>query len=358
MAYRSRAGRNRAMEFVSDGSRALLGVEPESLTSGRIAFGSLIHPADRERIGDEIQTAVASRGVFAFQYRLQHASDEWRAVWERGRAVFDDIGKGTVLEGYIADITPLLAAAREHRRAEFQAHHARKLKELNLLAATISHDFNNAVAGILGSAELIKMDLAPDHPGQEFLQQVFVAGERARLLVRQIRNLSLRKSPERSSVRLQPLVEECLRQLRTAIPDRVELSHAIDPGCPPVFADAEQIRQVIMDFCLNAAHALPDAGGHIKLTLESCAGDASAPPGVGVNPHVRLSIWDDGPNLTPAAQGKIFDPVFKEPVHKRGGLDFFLAQDVAAAHEGVITVQSEAHRGTTFCLLLPAQLEG
>lgn len=170
----------------------------ESLTSGRIVFGNLIHPDDRERVGNEIQKAAANQGAYAVEYRLQHAKDHWREVWEQGRAIADAGGKCAILEGYIADITPLMDAARERRRADFQSHHAQKLQEFNLLAAAISHDFNNVVAGILGSAELIKMDLTPEHPGREFLEQIFVSGERARLLIRQVRNLTPAKSPTRN----------------------------------------------------------------------------------------------------------------------------------------------------------------
>lgn len=147
---------------------------------------------------------------------------------------------------------------------------------------------------------------------------------------------------------MQPLIEECLRQLRAAVPVRVEILRALDAGCPAVMADAEQIRQVILDFCFSAARALPDDGGQIKVALENDPAAARA----------RILIWDDGPALDAAAREKIFNPIFKKPAHRRGGLEFFVARDIVFAHEGEITVESEPHRGTTFCISLPARAGG
>jgi PAS domain S-box-containing protein len=116
MAYRCLNDRAWTMEFISDGSRALLGLAPEELTSGRISYKSLIHPNDGERVWEEVQARVAARRGFEVEYRVRHADGTWRCVWEKGQAVTSDSGGLVALEGFVTDITVRKQAELEIER--------------------------------------------------------------------------------------------------------------------------------------------------------------------------------------------------------------------------------------------------
>jgi PAS domain S-box-containing protein len=361
MAYRCRNDREWSMEFVSEGCRELLGVEPEDLTAGRISsFSELIHPEDRERVWDEVQSAIAKQCAFTLEYRVKHAKGQWRSVWEQGRAVLDNQGQVVALEGYITDMTRRVEADRERRILEDQLRRAQKMEAIGTLAGGIAHDFNNVLAAVLGSAELIKMDMPSEHPSREFLDQIFLAGNRAREVVQQILTFSQRRESERNVIALQPVVKECMKLLRSTIPAMVEISCTVDPACAPVLADPTQIHQIIMNLCTNAWQALPEKNGFIRVSLEMCEIDEmvrAGHPDLHPGPAVRLSICDNGSGMSKATLERIFEPFFTtKPVGEGSGLGLSVVHGIVKAHQGVIAVESAPGKGTTFHIYLPPQV--
>ncbi len=229
-----------------------------------------------------------------------------------------------------------------------------KFLALNQLSAGIAHEFNNVIAGILGSAELIAMDLPADHPAHESLRQIFEASNRARDFLQKIRALAQRPPVSRQPVPLQPVIEECLQILRGIIPAKVELESEINPGCPPVNADAAQIHQALLDLCLYCWHGLPERSGHIKVTLENCRLTKNFSPALHSGPHVRLTVRDNSPGLDHRAREKIFDPFHtRKAAAKKIGLELFLVRELVHAHHGEITVESEPGSGLAFHIYLP-----
>ena len=357
MILRCRNDHGRTLEFADDGARALFGVEPQDLVNARASYDDLICPEDRERVRQEMQSAAATHDTFTCEYRVKHADGQPRTVWELGRIVRDSREKIVAWEGFVTDITARAEAARARRDQEIQFLQAKNLKSINMLARGVAHDFNNIVAGILGSAELIKMESAPENPDHEFLEQIFVASERAREMIQQLRNFSQRRPCERVLIPLPPVVEECLQLLRSVIPGQVEITHSIGHKCPAVFADAAQVQQAVMNLGINAWHSLSEHQGRINLRLDQCeiAPDlAAAHPGLRAGPHLRLSIRDNGHGLSKGVMERIFEPfACKKISGKNSGLELFTVQEIAHAHEGAVTVESTLGEGTVFHLYFP-----
>ena len=115
MVYRARNEVGWPMEFVSDGSAALVGYDAEALESGSVSWGSLIHDADAERINSTVQTAIDAGEPFEVSYRVTNSDGERRWMWERGRVV-DTADDGVeLLEGFVTDIT-----ARKERERDLE----------------------------------------------------------------------------------------------------------------------------------------------------------------------------------------------------------------------------------------------
>ncbi|MDW7746524.1 EAL domain-containing protein [Halomonas sp.] len=113
MAYRCLNDRDWTMRIVSQGAHALTGYRADELQDNRVAsYAALIHPADRERVFEEVQAAVSRRDPFRVIYRLHHARDGTRWMWEQGQGVFDAAGELLHLEGFITDITEQHEAQR------------------------------------------------------------------------------------------------------------------------------------------------------------------------------------------------------------------------------------------------------
>lgn len=106
MAYRARGGAARVLVFASDGALDLTGRSSETLTTGGgSALEDLVHADDRERVRTRLESALAERGSFDLEYRLQVGDDDVRWVWERGRVVASDDHGSLDVEGVIVDVT-------------------------------------------------------------------------------------------------------------------------------------------------------------------------------------------------------------------------------------------------------------
>ena len=232
--------------------------------------------------------------------------------------------------------------------------HAEKFSALNQLAAGTAHEFNNVVAGILGSAEILALDLPEAHPARESLANIFTAAAQARDFVNKLRELGQRHAPELKPLRLQNLIEDSLPVLRTIVAGKVQFHAELDPHCAPVLADAPQMQQALIELCLQCWHGLPDRTGEITLALETFPLKKNLGlllPG----DQVRLTIRDNGPGLDKNSLEKIFAPfVLRRSGGKKIGLELFLVRETILSHHGEIAAASAPGAGLAFQLYFPA----
>ncbi|HXF50757.1 MAG TPA: PAS domain S-box protein, partial [Dehalococcoidia bacterium] len=116
MVYRCHNDRDWTMEWVSRGSLPLTGYAPADLVRGRVVYGELIDPEDRDRVWDEVQEALAERRAFQLGYRIETRDGQRKWVWERGRGVYDGSGHLVALEGFVVDVTANRKAEEERAR--------------------------------------------------------------------------------------------------------------------------------------------------------------------------------------------------------------------------------------------------
>ncbi|HEX4348881.1 MAG TPA: ATP-binding protein [Verrucomicrobiae bacterium] len=243
--------------------------------------------------------------------------------------------------------------------AGFRSQQDQKFHALNQLAGSTAHEFNNIIAGILGSAELLAMDLPESHPAREALKQIFEASNHAREFVHKLRVFGQRPPPEFKLIRLQPVIEECLQILRSIIPAKVEVQASISPDCSQVNADSTQIQQAILDLCLYAWQGLADRRGTINITHENCPVVHPSHGASGLlqpGPHLCLTVQDNNsPSLEKSAREHIFHPFRnRRSSGTKGGLELFLVRETIQAHQGEIFLESSPGHGLKFFIYLPA----
>ncbi|MBI5441819.1 MAG: PAS domain S-box protein [Deltaproteobacteria bacterium] len=258
-------------------------------------------------------------------------------------------------------ITHYVAAQRDvsnELRLERQIRQAQKLEALGTLAGGIAHDFNNLLMSILGYAQLALRELPEGSEIREDVERVLSAGERARALVAQILTFARRGDQELQPVRLTPLIKEVLKLLEATLPPTIELRLTGRPASDTVTADPTQIHQVLMNLCTNAAQALGENSGEIKVQLADSLVTAEEPPphpDLGEGLYVRVTVSDTGPGMTAEVLERIFEPFFTTKEAGRGtGLGLSVAHGIVKRYGGAINVESELGRGTTFHLYLPA----
>jgi PAS domain S-box-containing protein len=339
------------IHFQSPSIERVLNVKAEKVTGRNLS--EFIHPEDWLRFSALIRRALAHPdSPVSIECRLRHQDGAWHLFASVGRSIpHGTNGKRVVFNS--RDITV-------GRNLEGQLLQAQKMEAIGTLAGGIAHDFNNVLAGILGSAELVREDLGPSHPSQEYVQSIMTAAHRATELVQQILSFSRRRESEKRVLPLQPVVGECIKLLRSTIPAMVKITHHVESHCPPVLADPTQIHQVIMNICTNAWHALPETGGHIDISLRAVEVNAvlvAQHPQLHPGLHVRLAIADNGHGMDAATRERIFEPFFTtKPASKGSGLGLSVVHGIIKSHRGAILVESEPGKGTAFQIYLPARL--
>jgi PAS domain S-box-containing protein len=345
---------NPHFEQVTGYTRAeVIGVNPRVLQSGKT-------PA---QVYQQLWAAITVGGEWRGELCNRRKNGE--LFWEFA-AISGVRGENGEIEHYIAvkaDITERKRAQAAHEELETQLRQSQKMEAIGTLAGGIAHDFNNIIATILGNAELARQDLSTNPMALECLEEIRKAGARARDLVQQILSFSRRQATERKRTALTPVVEESARLLRATLSTRVNLSVRCARDVPPVFADATQIEQVVINLVTNAMHAMRGGPGRIDIRLDVVLLDAALaddhPELAAMHARrpgrtVRLVVSDDGAGMEAATLSRIFEPFFTtKPVGEGTGLGLSVVHGIVQAHEGAISVESQPSGGSTFTLYFP-----
>jgi PAS domain S-box-containing protein len=256
------------------------------------------------------------------------------------------------------DVTEQKRAEEQQRLLEEQLRQAQKLDALGTLAGGIAHDFNNILGAIISYSELSKMDNPGNLALQANLDEVLRASARAASLVRQILSFSRQQKEQRNALQLAPIIKEALSLLRASLPSTIAIQQQIEVAMPNVLANPTQVHQIVMNLCTNAAHAMAGKQGQINVELRELSVPDSGPkPHVELQPgsYVCMTVQDTGHGMDAATSKRIFEPFFTTKGSGEGtGLGLSVVHGIVKEYGGVVTVDSELGRGTTFTIHLPA----
>ena len=267
--------------------------------------------------------------------------------WTDGRNVRFELG---------IDITQLKRAEEEKRELERQLQQAQKMEAIGALAGGIAHDFNNILGGIIGFAELAKYYVEKGSKAEKKIDQLLSATDRAKNLAKQILTFSHQDKIEKKPLLLKIVVKEIIKFLRASLPTTIEIRYNMSPDAGSIIGDPNQIHQVLLNLCTNAAYAMQE-GGVLEINLENAEIDAEAASQyLEIEPgnYVKLSVSDTGHGMEKEVMERIFDPYFTTKEKGVGtGLGLSVVHGIVKSHGGIIKVHSELMKGTTFQLLFP-----
>ena len=250
------------------------------------------------------------------------------------------------------------ANEQERLNLEAQVQQTQKLESLGILAGGIAHDFNNLLLGILGNADLALMELKPESPARQHIEDAVKASQRAAELCSQMLAYSGRGNFILKPLDLSVLVEEMAHLLEVSISKKVSLRLNFARKLPPVEADPTQLRQVVMNLIINASDAIGDQIGQIsvstgvanmdRISLGRLLVGADLP----IGRYAFLEVTDTGCGMDRSTLERIFDPFFTTKFTGRG-LGLAAVHGIVRSHHGAIDIHSEPGHGTSFRILFP-----
>jgi PAS domain S-box-containing protein len=256
------------------------------------------------------------------------------------------------------DVSARKQAEAERLALERQVLHAQKLESLGVLAGGIAHDFNNLLTGVLGNVELAELDAGPHHPAAPALESIRQASLRAAGLTQQMLAYSGRGRFQIQDVDLNRLVTEMTQLLKVSISKKIALRFDLAPEAPLVEGDAVQLQQVVMNLITNAAEAIGDAAGEIRLStgLLARAGADLAEAHLAEyhrdGPYAFLDVTDTGCGMSAEVKARIFDPFFTTKFTGRG-LGLAAVLGIVRSHRGLIRIRTAPGAGSSFRVLIP-----
>lgn len=266
---------------------------------------------------------------------------------------------GTVSkQAMIQDITERKQAEDENRQLELQLHQAQKLESLGVLAGGIAHDFNNILTVILGHCFLAREDLKSEQEYIETFQHIEKAGNRAADLCRQMLTYAGKNQLEQTKINLRLLTDEVVKMLQAAIKKNVLFELDQNQRVPYLWGDAGQIQQIIMNLIINAAEAIGDANGTIRIELAEKVFETDQSEadtfGTAILPgrYACLEVTDNGCGMSAETQKRIFEPFYTTKSTGRG-LGMSAICGIIKLHKGILKLISTVGVGTTFKVYFP-----
>lgn len=269
-------------------------------------------------------------------------------------------------EAEVVGLVAIFQDLTERKRVEEQLRQADRLAALGRLAATIAHEVRNPLAAISGSVEVLRDELSAAGPHQELLGIILGEAHRLKFITGQFLDFAKPQALLCRPCAVRPLLTETLQLLARSSewhPETTwQLEETAEQDCR-VLADADQLRQIVWNLCLNAIQSMPE-GGRLTLRVQPVRspGPAAKPaevpdPLLAQPPHagtdwIEVAVHDTGRGIAAGELDRIFDPFYSTRPGGTG-LGLSIARKSLERMGGRIGVESQAGVGTTFRLWLP-----
>lgn len=322
---------NRVVFANDQAIKLVAGVGADELI-GKSPF-DLFHPDDHVQIREQIKGMFEGKTLAPMAERKIVAFDGMIVDVEMLAASFTD-DEGPAVLVVLHDIS-------ERKRLQAQLRRTERIAELGTLASGMAHEIGTPMNVILGRAEYL-MDRIHEEPLKKGLKTIITQVERITRVMNQLLSFARRKPLQPGPVDLRQIIENSLEMFEERLSrQQVQICTHIDPDCPPVFADNDQMNQVLINLIMNAIHAMTN-GGSLRIALRQD------------EDMVKLTIADTGHGIHKDHVKKIFDPFFTTKEFGKGtGLGLTVVKGIIEEHHGSITVASEEGKGTTFAIFLP-----
>lgn len=302
--------------------------------SRKFTIRSVSLPAPDET---EIQKVLAAIGRVHPSYRMNCGACGYSSCRELAISICQGLAEMEMCWPYLLD---------ELKTTQEDLIQAEKLTSLGQMAASIAHEVNNPLAGVLVYIQLLNKKIGGDNISKEiilkYLSKMDSEVSRSTKLIRNLLDFARQSPPALRMVDINEVVNHAFElAAHSAMLQNIRVTKELNPALPKLMADFDQLQQVCTNLILNAIQAMPD-GGELTLRTEADGG------------QVRIEVRDTGCGISPENMRRLFTPFFTTKGKGKGvGLGLAVAYGIIQRHQGRIEVQSKEAEGTTFNIYLP-----
>ncbi len=265
--------------------------------------------------------------------------------------------KTSFLRGEDHNLVGIIGITRDitnRKRLEAQLRQAHKMESISTLAGGIAHQFNNALVGITGSIELLKMDMLVDISGNKSLSHMENSAFRMVSLTNQLLAYARGGKYHPKIIFPSTFLSDTIPILESTLNPGIRIETDFPENVSPVKADPTQLQMILSSIVSNACDAM-DKTGRIRISAmdkkvgsELSKQDPEWKPGL----YVCLKVEDNGKGMDEEVREKIFEPFFSTKFQGRG-LGMAAVYGIVKNHGGWISVDSEPCKGTVVSIFLP-----
>jgi signal transduction histidine kinase len=292
-------------------------------------------------------TILNKEGFFSGYESVRLAKDGRRIPVELTAVAIKD--KAQNIRSYAS----IMVDITDRKKAEEERLKSHMLESIGILAGGIAHDFNNLLNIISGNIHIVKMSMQPDDKAFNRLTDVEQICEKAGDLSKRLITFATGGDPVKKNISLSGLL---VKTVNTLLKDsKINMVFDLPADLYTIAIDEGQMTQAITNLVINAIEAMPQ-GGTLAVRGENVRISAQDNLPLQAGDYLKISFRDTGAGIPSENMAKIFDPYFttKNTYYKKGlGLGLAVCYSVINRHGGLITVESEMGKGTTFIIYLP-----
>ena len=306
------------------------------------------HPDDVALVDSALKQAIDARQDFGFEHRLLMPDGSIKHLHVVAHAVKEDTSKLQYF-GAVKDVTAARQAEEQLRETQSELARMSRVTALGELSASIAHEVSQPLAAIVTNGEACLRWLRHTTPQPEevgaCVQRMIADGRRASEIVRRIRALTNRDTPERTQLDINDVVNEVASLFQHEVfTHRVSLRLELAPGLPPLLAGRVELQQVMLNLLINGIQAIAGTSDRprelVIRTRQDEVGD------------VVVAVHDSGTGIKPESAGRLFDPFFTTKPDGMG-MGLSICRSIIEAHGGRVCAFNHIRRGAVFQFSVP-----